>query len=60
MNPQSRKLIVIVLFFQKAIQHRLYSTLAHRGYFPVEDLKTLRHLGSYLQGHPEYETHPRS
>ena len=30
----------------------LYSTLAHRGYFPVEDLLTLRHLGSYLQGHP--------
>lgn len=29
-----------------------YSALAHRGYFPVEDLKTLRHLGSYLQGHP--------
>ena len=31
----------------------LYSTLAHRGYFPVEDLKTLRHIGSYLQGHPD-------
>ena len=30
----------------------LYSVLAHRGYFPVEDLKTLRKLGSYLQGHP--------
>lgn len=30
----------------------LYSALAHRGYFPVEDLSTLRHLGSYLQGHP--------
>ena len=30
----------------------LYSVLANRGYFPVEDLKTLRHLGSYLQGHP--------
>ena len=30
----------------------LYSALAYRGYFPVEDLKTLRHLGSYLQGHP--------
>ena len=30
----------------------LYSVLAQRGYFPVEDLKTLRHLGSYLQGHP--------
>ena len=30
----------------------LYSTLAYRGFFPVEDLPTLRHLGSYLQGHP--------
>lgn len=30
----------------------LYSALAHRGFFPVEDLKTLRHVGSYLQGHP--------
>ena len=29
-----------------------YSALANRGFFPVEDLKTLRHLGSYLQGHP--------
>lgn len=30
-----------------------YSTLAERGFFPKEDLKTLRHLGSYLQGHPD-------
>ncbi|MCR5399402.1 MAG: transketolase [Lachnospiraceae bacterium] len=30
----------------------LYSALANRGYFPVADLPTLRHLGSYLQGHP--------
>ena len=30
----------------------LYATLAHRGFFPVEDLTTLRKLGSYLQGHP--------
>ncbi len=30
----------------------LYSTLAHRGYFPVEDLLTLRKIGSHLQGHP--------
>ncbi|MDY4969807.1 MAG: transketolase [Lachnospiraceae bacterium] len=30
----------------------LYSALAHRGYFPVEDLPTLRHIGSHLQGHP--------
>ena len=31
----------------------LYSALAHRGYFPVEDLKTFRHTDSYLQGHPD-------
>ncbi len=30
----------------------LYSTLANRGYFPVEDLKGLRQIGSHLQGHP--------
>ena len=36
----------------------LYSTLANRGYFPVEDLKTLRHLGSYLQGHPDMKHIP--
>ncbi len=29
-----------------------YSAMAHRGYFPVEDLVTLRHTGSHLQGHP--------
>ena len=36
----------------------LYSTLAHRGYFPVEDLTTLRQLGSYLQGHPDMKHIP--
>jgi len=36
----------------------LYSTLANRGYFPVEDLKTLRHIGSYLQGHPDMKGTP--
>lgn len=36
----------------------LYSTLAQRGYFPVEDLKTLRHTGSYLQGHPDMKHIP--
>lgn len=30
-----------------------YSTLAHKGFFPVEDLTTLRKVGSYLQGHPD-------
>ncbi|MDD2957231.1 MAG: transketolase [Lachnospiraceae bacterium] len=29
-----------------------YSALANRGYFPVEDMLTLRHIGSHLQGHP--------
>ena len=36
----------------------LYSTLAHRGFFPVEDLKTFRHVGSYLQGHPDMKHIP--
>lgn len=31
----------------------LYAALAEKGYFPKEDLLTLRHLGSYLQGHPD-------
>ena len=36
----------------------LYSVLAYRGFFPVEDLLTLRHIGSYLQGHPNMNTVP--
>ena len=36
----------------------LYSVLALRGYFPVEDLPTLRHTDSYLQGHPNMNTVP--
>ena len=36
----------------------LYSTLANRGFFPVEDLLTLRKIGSYLQGHPNMSTVP--
>ena len=36
----------------------LYSTLANRGFFPVEDLATLRHVGSYLQGHPDMKHIP--
>lgn len=35
-----------------------YSTLANRGFFPVEDLPTLRHTGSYLQGHPNMNEIP--
>ena len=36
----------------------LYATLANRGYFPVEDLPTFRHIDSYLQGHPNMNTVP--
>ena len=36
----------------------LYSALAERGYFPKEDLLTLRHVGSYLQGHPDMKHIP--
>lgn len=36
----------------------LYAVLANRGFFPTEDLSTLRHSGSYLQGHPNMNTVP--
>lgn len=36
----------------------LYAALAYKGFFLVEDLKTLRHIGSYLQGHPNMNTVP--
>ena len=36
----------------------LYSVLAHRGFFPVEDLKTFRRIDSYLQGHPDMKGIP--
>ena len=36
----------------------LYAALAHRGFFPIEDLLTLRKIGSYLQGHPNMNSVP--
>ena len=36
----------------------LYAALANKGYFPVEDLLTLRHIGSHLQGHPCMQHNP--
>lgn len=36
----------------------LYAALANRGFFPVEDLASLRHVGSYLQGHPDMKNIP--
>ena len=35
-----------------------YAALANRGFFPVEDLTTLRKVGSYLQGHPDMKHIP--
>ena len=35
-----------------------YAALALKGFFPIEDLKTLRHVGSYLQGHPDKKHTP--
>ena len=36
----------------------LYAALAEKGFFPKEDLLTLRHVGSYLQGHPDMKGIP--
>lgn len=36
----------------------LYGALAERGFFPVDDIKTFRHIGSYLQGHPDMKGVP--
>ena len=35
-----------------------YAALANRGFFPIEDIKTFRHVGSYLQGHPDMKHTP--
>ncbi len=47
------------MFFLSAghISPMLYSVLARRGYFPVEELATFRHFGSRLQGHPSVDHH---
>ncbi len=45
--------------FQRSYSTRIFTLhLAERGYFPKEDLVTLRHLGSYLQGHPDMKHIP--
>lgn len=41
-------LLTYLDFEEMHIAPSLYATLAQRGYFPIEDLKTLRHVGSYL------------
>lgn len=44
--------------FERPHSAELYAALAEKGYFPKEDLLTLRHLGSYLQGHPDMKHIP--
>ena len=56
-NPQMEERDRFVLS-KGHVAPALYSVLANRGYFPVEDLKTLRKVGSYLQGHPDKKGTP--
>ena len=56
-NPQDPKRDRLVLSKGHAAP-ALYATLALKGYFPVEDLKTLRKSDSYLQGHPNMNKVP--
>ena len=59
-DPKIQKIrTAIVLYFRKGhTAPGLYAALAEKGYFPKEDLLTLRHLGSYLQGHPDMKHIP--
>ncbi len=50
-NPKDKKRDRFILSKGHA-SINLYTVLANRGYFPVEDVKTFRQFGSYLQGHP--------
>ena len=56
-NPQDPKRDRLVLSKGHAAP-ALYATLALKGYFPIEDLKTLRKSDSYLQGHPNMNKVP--
>ena len=56
-NPQMEERDRFVLS-KGHVAPALYSALANRGFFPVEDLKTLRKVGSYLQGHPDKKGTP--
>lgn len=56
-NPQKRNRDRFVLS-KGHTAPGLYATLANRGFFPVDDLSTLRHTDSYLQGHPNMNTVP--
>jgi len=56
-NPQWEERDRLVLS-KGHVAPALYAVLAHKGYFPVEDLKTLRKSDSYLQGHPSMKLTP--
>ena len=58
-NPRCWKVSATALCLSKGhAAPALYSVLANRGFFPVDELKTLRHIGSRLQGHPNMNLTP--
>ena len=57
MNPQCADRDRFVLS-KGHVAPALYAALAEKGFFPKEDLTTLRHVGSYLQGHPDMKSVP--
>ena len=57
MNPQCADRARFVLS-KGHVAPALYATLAEKGFFPKEDLLTLRHVGSFLQGHPDMKSVP--
>ena len=56
--PETLPARVLLVSDESTVMAGWAEQLAQRGYFPVEDLKTLRHTGSYLQGHPDMKHIP--
>ena len=56
--PEKLPARVLLVSSESTVMAGWAEQLAQRGYFPVEDLKTLRHTGSYLQGHPDMKHIP--
>ena len=52
------EIFTYLYFVEMNVDPGLYATLAQRGYFPVEELEGLRHIGSILQGHPDMKHIP--
>ena len=57
-NPGKTQIAIVLSLSKGHIAPALYATLAHKGFFPVEELKSLRKIGSRLQGHPDMKKIP--